>query len=37
MTDAQWLAAHQRLNNKTARVRLRYLRWCLHLMRAQPF
>lgn len=39
MTDDQWLAAHQRLNTKTARVRLRYMRWCLWLMRTQstPF
>lgn len=35
MSDADWLAAYERLNNKPARVRVRYLRWRLWLMRNQ--
>ncbi|WP_457325106.1 hypothetical protein [Roseateles sp. P5_E11] len=38
MTDPSdtWAAARQRLNDKPARVRVRFLRWCLWLMRNQP-
>ncbi len=34
--DRDWLEAHQRLNRKPDRVRIRYLSWCLHLMNKQP-